>query len=80
MKTSWCKGLEDDAKEQMKGYFGSSVLLRERLEHILKEKIRVRASNANAVEGYDNPSWAYLQADRNGYERAMLEIIELISK
>jgi hypothetical protein len=79
MKNSWCKGLEDDAKEQMKGYFGSSVLLRERLEHILNEKIRVRGSNVIALEEFDKPSWAYKQADRNGYERAMLEIIELIS-
>lgn len=79
MKTSWCSGLEEDAKKQMKGYFNSSVLLRERLEHLLKEKIRVRGNNVMELKEFDKPSWAYKQADRNGYERAMLEIIELIS-
>jgi hypothetical protein len=32
-----------------------------------------------SLEEFDNPSWAYKQADKNGYERALLEIIELIS-
>ena len=79
MKTSWCKGLEPDAKELMKGYFGSSALLRERMKHILEEKIRVRSSNSIALSEFDNPSWAYKQADKIGYERALLEIIELIT-
>ena len=29
---------------------------------------------------YDSPSWAYLQADRNGYTRALEEILNLIPR
>ena len=79
MKSSWCKGLEPDAKKLMQGYFSGSALFRERMEHILNEKIRVRGSNARSLDEFDKPSWAFKQADRNGYERALLEIIELIS-
>lgn len=29
---------------------------------------------------YDNPSWAYLQAHRNGQEEMLLEVIKLIGE
>jgi len=80
MKNSWCSGLEPDAKKLMRGYFSSSTLLRERMKKLLEDKIRVRGSNVIALDEFDKPSWAYKQADRNGYERALLEVIELISK
>jgi hypothetical protein len=79
MKNSWCSGLEPDAKKQMKDYFNSSPILRERLAYIINSKIKSRNSSSIALEEFDNPSWAYKQADKNGYERALLEIIELIS-
>jgi len=78
MKTSWLSGLEPDAKKQMEDYFKSSPLLRERLVHILENKITSRHKRGLSLEEFDSPSWAYKQADKNGYERAMLEVIELI--
>tara|TARA_R110000822_G_scaffold44184_2_gene118774 strand:+ start:203 stop:442 length:240 start_codon:yes stop_codon:yes gene_type:complete len=79
MKNSWCSGLEPDAKKQMEDYFRSSPILRERLKHLIKNKLKNRNAKSIALEEFDNPSWAYKQADKNGYERALIEIIELIS-
>jgi hypothetical protein len=79
MKNSWFSGLEPDAKKQMEDYFNSSPLLRERLAYIITNKIKSRNTKSMSLEEFDNPSWAYKQADKNGYERALLEIIELIS-
>jgi hypothetical protein len=79
MKNSWCSGLEPDAKKQMEDYFKSSPILRERLAYIVHNKIKSRNNKSISLEEFDNPSWAYKQADKNGYERALLEIIELIS-
>ena len=79
MKTSWVSGLEPDAKKQMEDYFKSSPILRERLAYILENKAKNIRSVNLAVKQFESPSWAYKQADRNGYERAIAEIIELIS-
>lgn len=79
MKLSWTSGLETDAKKAMEGYFEGSPLLRERLIYIINNKIRNRTKESMTLEAFDNPSWAYKQADKIGYERALLEIIELIS-
>ena len=79
MKSSWFSGLEPDAKEQMESHYRSSPILRERLTHIIEGKISNRLKETRSLEAFDNPSWAYKQADSNGYERALLEIINLIS-
>ena len=79
MKSSWFNGLEPDAKELMRGYFVGSSLLRERLSKLLEDKVRTRNKALITLESYDSPSWAHVQADGNGYERALLEVLELIS-
>ena len=63
----------------MEGYYNSSPLLRERLAYIIEGKIKSRHTRGLSLDEFDSPSWAYKQADKNGYERALLEIIELIS-
>lgn len=46
---------------------------------LLLEKIDASAKEGRLKELYESPSWPYLQADKRGYERAMQEIIDLIS-
>lgn len=63
----------------MEAGFAACAHVRQRLETLLAEKIKTRRKEIVSVDAYQSPSWAYLQADAIGYERAMKEIISLIS-
>lgn len=78
MKTAWTKGLTGSAREEMERGFLASFHTRERLALILKEKIDSRRIKRVSEELYASPSWAYVQADAVGYERAMQEVISLL--
>jgi hypothetical protein len=79
MKTVWTAGLTPETSDEMRRDFGASALLRERLQDILTEKIESRRRVTRGPDQYDNAAWGYLQADAIGYERALVEIISLIS-
>lgn len=80
MKTIWNKGLTAQKREELKRDFDASATTRERLKVILEEKIESSRSSVRQSNTYDSPSWALLQADSIGYERAMHEIISIISE
>lgn len=80
MKSNLTAGLEPQQKEEVVASFKASGLIRERLTTILEKKIQSSKTNKVSVETYSNPSWAYLQADANGYERAIKEVISLLSE
>ena len=79
MKTTWTKGLDKKAIDELKGDYKSSLLVRQRLQELLRNKIDESNRNSRSKELYENNSWAFLQADARGYERALQEIISLIS-
>ncbi|MGJ8839405.1 hypothetical protein AB9H28_23630, partial [Salmonella enterica subsp. enterica serovar Kentucky] len=62
MKTAWTKGLETDAKAEMKLHYNGSVQLRKRLGVLLNEKVDAKNREMMKDDAYDNPSWAYLMA------------------
>jgi hypothetical protein len=80
MKAVWfkeCKTKED--KDRVRQSILSSQESFFRLESILESMLKEIPSQAD----YDSPSWAYKQADRIGYNRALnlvLDIINLDSK
>lgn len=78
MKTTWTNGLGTQEKEDIRSSFKSAVRLRERLQEICNSKTEESLSSNKAQ--YDNPSWAYLQADLTGYRRALSEIFSLLEK
>lgn len=78
MKTVWTSGLTLEQKKEMTSAFTSAGLLRERLSGILEDKIETNRNGVVSKTSYDNPNWAYLQADAVGYERAIKEIISLL--
>lgn len=78
MKTKWITGLTGQAKEAIKASFLASKDVRDRLKLICIDKIRINHNKRITEEGYSNPSWAFLQADASGYERALTEIISLL--
>lgn len=79
MKSIWLKGLEPDAVKLLKGDFISSQVVRKRLVEIAEEKMESSVKESRSKDNYDSVSWPYLQADSRGYERALQEIISLIS-
>jgi hypothetical protein len=79
MKTIWIKGLDSQQEIEMKRDFTAAAHLRKRLEVILIEKYKANQQETRNKAGYESPSWAYFQADSRGYERAIFEIISLIS-
>lgn len=79
MKTIWTKGLNEEQIVQLKQDFVGGALLRERLSKLLEEKQDSSVKRSRSEDGYSNPNWAYQQADARGYERAISEVISLIS-
>ncbi len=75
MKITWIAHLPKDQQEAFKKQINSSRDVLERLSQILKDK----QTEVVLSTDYDNPSWAYKQADRNGYDRALTEVINLIT-
>lgn len=65
---------EEDAREME-----ANVLVAQpafaRLQEIIKEK---QSATVTTVADYDCPSWAHKQADANGYNRAMAEILRYL--
>lgn len=75
----WCKNLKDpgEAKAFERFVQGSWPVL-DRLKEIIEE---MDVSDApSKKQDYNNPSWAYRQADHNGYARALKSIKDLIGE
>ena len=76
MKSSWfkeCKTNEEKfaVRQAVLSNRESLDRLRQVLEPMLKE--------TTPAADYDSPSWAYKQADRNGFNRAVTTVLDLIN-
>lgn len=78
MKTSWTQGLEPERTKDVRANFKEALVLRKRLKELLEDKVEASLRKGRSESSYESPSWAYLQADQKGYERALFEIISLI--
>jgi hypothetical protein len=74
MKTIWFMDLPKDEQEGFKKEVKSAKSVLDKLEQIVNSKIK----EIVITNDYDSPSWAYKQADRNGYNRALTEIINIL--
>ena len=79
MKVSWTKGLEKELSIDVTQNFRESLVMRRRLSQLLDEKIDASLHSARSKISYETPNWALMQADAVGYQRALQEIISLIS-
>lgn len=75
MKTIWFMDLPKDEQEGFKKEVKSAKNVLDKLEQIVKSRLK----EIVVIEDYDSPSWAYKQADRNGYNRALTEIINILN-
>lgn len=79
MKLGWTSGCSPEQTKIIRSDFKGSISIRKRLESILRDKIVSASTFTRKKENYALASWPYLQADAVGYERALLEVISLIS-
>lgn len=80
MKTCWTRGLEADAHPEMKQMFKESLVVRKRLQVLLEEKLDESIKESRSKANYASAAWPYKQADHRGYERALAEVISMISE
>ena len=76
MKSAWfnkCK-----TKEEKLAVRQSIMSNRESLER-LQEILEPMRKDTLPTADYDSPSWAYKQADRIGYNRALTTVLDLIN-
>ena len=79
MKTEWTKGLDAQEAKDIRVNFKEALVMRKRLQEMLEKKASSSWKLSTSKEGYESSSWAFKQADARGYERALLEIIKIIS-
>jgi hypothetical protein len=76
MKAYWFKECKTNAdKEQVRKLLYSNKEGFDRLKDILEPMLK----DAPPTADYDSPSWAYKQADRIGYNRALTTVLDLIN-
>lgn len=79
MKTSWTQGVGKELSIDITQNFKESLVMRRRLCQLIDKKLQDSWVTSASSTSYDNPNWPYLQADARGYERALREIISLVS-
>ena len=79
MKVQWTSHLkDDDAKDRYKKQVLAAKPVLDRLELLLKEKLKTIDSNEISLDQYYNPGWVGWQAHRNGEKSAIKYILNLI--
>ncbi len=68
MKANW-NSVEDGEQ-----FYKQSKNFREALTVLLEKKLKKFVQ----FEDYETPAWSHKAADRNGYNRALQEVLELI--
>lgn len=77
MQHQWFSNLPKDKQDEFKKLVLGSQKVLDRAREICYNKIMELESPPTG--DYDSPSWAYKQADRNGYIRALKEIEKLLT-
>jgi len=78
MKSTWFDGLAEDRKQELRGDFISSQLVRKRLIEIINAKVETTRVSVRKKENYEVAHFPALIGDSIGYERALMEIISLL--
>lgn len=80
MKTRWTSHLKtQEEKDRFESSLRNSRFVLERLEDIMREDLSQMDSLATNMQDYQSPSWAYIQADRNGAKRHLLRYLKLLN-
>lgn len=79
MKSTFTAGLTTEEASHVKTEYLGSPLFRKRLQELLNDKAERMRKERLKDSAYDSPNWGFQQADSVGYQRAISEIISLIS-
>lgn len=77
MKTQWFSDLPKADQDNFKNMVLGSKIVLDKAKKIVYNMIT--AGELTSLSDYDSPSWAYRQADKNGYNRAMKEVMSLLT-
>jgi hypothetical protein len=78
MKTIWFQDIKNkEEQEQFKNNVLSSKIVLDKLKQIVYTKVKM--GERTTSNDYDSPSWAYRQADKIGYLRALKEIEDILT-
>ena len=78
MNSKWTAGLSDQEKKDLRASIQAALPAFERLSKLLEDKLQSVETERLGRDKYDKSSWPYFQADCNGYQRAIKELIKLI--
>lgn len=80
MKTAWFKGVKtDEEKTKREASVRASSHILDLIKDLMDEDERSLSNSEIASKVYDNPNWAYRQADVNGYRRCLKVYKELFN-
>lgn len=80
MQPDWTHHLKDpEEKERFKKYVLGNRTLLERLSSILDQWERELTSEELSPRSYESPSWAFEQADTNGYRRCLRDVQKILT-
>lgn len=75
MHPLWTSHIKDEEeKAAFRAYVANSTSLLNRLADIITKKIEAAETARLDKQNFDKPSWAFEQADTNGYIRALREM------
>ena len=75
MHLLWSAHIQDkEEKADFQKYDENSTALLDRLADIITKKVEAAETARLSKKNFEMPSWAYDQADTNGYIRALKEI------
>jgi hypothetical protein len=76
---SLTRGLAQEDSAALLEAFNNNEFLLDNVKRTLKEKSAENKTKQISHALFDNPSWPYYQAHMNGYQKAIEEIIELLT-
>lgn len=78
MKTKLLKGLDERGGEIAKEDYHKALNYRKLLTKVLNEEIDSLHASMRDEEGFNSPSWPYLQADRVAQVKAFKKVISFL--
>lgn len=79
LATVWSKGLDPQDIAEVKEGFVGTLAFRKRFIEILQEKINSNRTKILNPENFNTPNWDKYAADSIGYERALTEVINILT-
>lgn len=79
ISTDLLRGIKEEDKENFKERLIHNKDLLDRIVGVLRDKAHAANKKAAAELSYESPSWAYYQADKLGYNRALGEMIAILT-